>query len=287
MNKYSDTTLGNTAQFVNLPVESFNKITWRKGDDKLSMLLASDPGQYLGEFRSMVKTTGTPEKPSIIFPVLPWPVVNRRAGRETYQRYSTTEMLFRPISARSRFVKYERDASNNRIKGMNNRDKIVATSANFPGKGSGFDPHKEVFGIVFNEQGEQCTYGLLSLDSWNAYISYNNAAKAFERLTMPEGKLPIFRIGTAGEVINGETFPKTKSMNGASFTEIEALDLHKPLLFTITPQFDQMWEASQAWAKCERWNASGEVIEPAALAPLPEPSAEFPFGDPAEDEVHF
>ena len=65
MNKYSDQTLGNTAKFVNLPVESFNKITWRGGDDKLSMLLDSDPGQYLGEFRSMVKTTATDDKPSI------------------------------------------------------------------------------------------------------------------------------------------------------------------------------------------------------------------------------
>ena len=73
MNKYSDTTLGNNAQFVNLPVESFNKITWRGGDDKLSMLLETDPGQYLGEFRSMVSTTATPDKPSVVFPQLPRP----------------------------------------------------------------------------------------------------------------------------------------------------------------------------------------------------------------------
>jgi len=281
MNKYSDTTLGNNTPFVNLPVESFNKITWRMGDDKLSMLLNTDPGQYLGEFRSMVKTTGTPDKPSITFPVLPWPVVTRRSGRDTYQRYSTTEMLFRPITARSRFVKYERGEDNKRVKGDNNRNKIVATSKEFPGKGSGYDPQKEIFGIVMNENGEQCTHGLLVLDSWNAYITYNSAAKTFEGLKMPEGKLPIFRIGTRGEVINGETFPKTKTLNGNSFVEIEALDPHTAPLFDITPDFDSMWEISQAWAKCERWNASGKVTEESTLPPMPEPSEDFPFGDPS------
>ncbi len=268
MNKYSDTTLGNTAQFINLPVESFNKITWRGGDDKLSPLLETDPGQYLGEFRSMVKTTGTPERPSVVFPVLPWKVVNRRSGRETYQRYSATEMLFRPIAARSRFVKYERNSAGERVKNESNRYKIVATSTEFPGKGSGYDPHKEVFGIVMNEQGEQCTFGLLSLDTWNAYISYNNAAKAFENVGMTENMLPIFRIGTRGELLNGDVIPKTKKFGDAAFTEIEALDLNKTKTFEVTPDFDKLWEASQAWVKCERWNASGKiVIEEAHVEP--------------------
>ncbi len=268
MNKYSDTTLGNTAQFINLPVESFNKITWRGGDDKLSPLLETDPGQYLGEFRSMVKTTGTPERPSVVFPALPWKVVNRRSGRETYQRYSATEMLFRPIAARSRFVKYERNSAGERVKNESNRYKIVATSTEFPGKGSGYDPHKEVFGIVMNEQGEQCTFGLLSLDTWNAYISYNNAAKAFENVGMTENMLPIFRIGTRGELLNGDVIPKTKKFGDAAFTEIEALDLNKTKTFEVTPDFDKLWEASQAWVKCERWNASGKiVIEEAHVEP--------------------
>ncbi len=285
MSKYSDTTLGNNAQFINLPVESFNKITWRGGDDKLSMLLDSDPGQYLGEFRSMVKTTGTPERPAITFPVLPWKVMTRRSGRDTYQRYSATEMLFRPIMARSRFVKYERGEDNKRIKNDSNRNKIIAVSREFPGKGSGYDPHKEVFGIVMNDAGEQCTFGLLSLDTWNAYISYNFAAKKFEGLKLPDNKLPIFRIGTRGEVVNGEVFPKTKNLNGGSFVEIEALDIAHVMTFDITPDFDTMWEASQAWAKCERWNASGKVEEhPAELVPLPEPSEAFPFG---EEEPNF
>lgn len=260
MNKYSDTTLGNTAQFINLPVESFNKITWRGGDDKLSPLLETDPGQYLGGFRSMVKTTGTPERPSVVFPVLPWKVVNRRSGRETYQRYSATEMLFRPIAARSRFVKYERNSAGERVKNEGGRYKIVATSTEFPGKGSGYDPHKEVFGIVMNEQGEQCTFGLLSLDTWNAYISYNNAAKAFENVPMTENMLPIFRIGTRGEMLGGEVIPKVKKFGDAAFTEIEALDLNKTKTFEVTPDFDKLWEASQAWVKCERWNASGKIV---------------------------
>ncbi len=283
MNKYSDKTLGDNAQFENLPVQEFNKITWRGGDDKLSMLLESDPGQYLGEFRSMVCTTGTPEKPSVTYPVLPWPVVNRRSGRETYQRYSATEMLFRPISARSRFVKYERGEDGKKTKDEKGRNKIISISAEFPGKGSGYDPHKEVFGVVMNEKGEQVTFGLLSIDTWNAYISYNKAAKSFEALKVKEGFLPVFKIGTRGEVVNGEVFPKTKSINGGTFVEIEALDLHSPMLFEITNDFDTLWEASQAWVKCPRWNASGKVSHVDDLPPMPEPSEDFPFGDPSQD----
>jgi len=229
----------------------------------------------------MVSTNATPDKPSIVFPVLPWNIVTRRSGRDTYQRYSTTEMLFRPIAARSRYVKYERGEDNKRVKGDNNRNKIISTSKEYPGKGSGYDPHKEVFGVVMNEQGEQCTFGLLHLDTWNAYISYNNAAKSFENLKMPDGKLPIFRIGTRGEIVNGERFPKTKSLNGNSFVEIEALDISRPMLFDITEDFDTLWEVSQAWVKCPRWNANGNVVHEEILPPMPEPSEEFPFGDPS------
>lgn len=280
MNKYSDTTLVNTASFENLPVESFNKITWRGGDEKLSPLLPTDPGAYLGEFRSMVKTTGTPERPSVTFPVLPWNIVTRRSGRETYQRYSATEMLFRPIVARARFVKYER-ADGFRVKNDNGRNKIIATSAIFPGKGSGFDPHKEVFGYVLDAAGKIATHALLVLDSWNAYISYNNAAKQFESVRVEDGKLVVLKIGTRGEVVNGETLPKAKSFNGRSFVEIEPLDLNSPRFFDITQEFDEIWEAAQAWANCERWNAS-EIIHEQELPPMQE-ADELP----AEDEHPF
>jgi len=128
---------------------------------------------------------------------------------------------------------------------------------------------------VMNEQGEQCTFGLLSLDTWNAYISYNNAAKAFEKAAMAENMLPIFRIGTRGELLNGEIIPKVKNFNGGSFTEIEPLDLNKVKTFEVTPDFDTLWEASQPWANCERWNASGKVLEEVAVVPEPEELPEF------------
>lgn len=261
MNKYSDTTLGNTAQFANLPVESFNKITWRGGDDKLSALISTDPGLYLGEFRSMVSTTATPEKPSIVFPALPWEVVTRRSGRETYQRYSATEMLFRPITARARFVKYERSGNGEKVKNENGRYRIAATSSEFPGKGSGFDPQKEVFGIVFDKNGVQTSYACLVLDNWNAYISYNNAAAKFEAIKSPENKLVVYKIGTRGEVVNGEVIQKGKKFGDATFVEMEAFDLQAPMFIEITKDFDDMWEASQEWKNCPRWNATGRVTE--------------------------
>jgi len=283
MNKYSDTTLGNTTQFINLPVESFNKITWRGGDDKLSMLLDTDPGQYLGEFRSMVSTTGTPDKPSIVFPVLPWPIMNRRSGRESYQRYSTTEMLFRPITARARFVKYERGEDNKRIKGDNNRNKIIATSKDFPGKGSGYDPQKEIFGIVLDTSGNSVTYACLVLDNWNAFISYNNSASKFEAIKTPENKLIVYKIGTRGEVVNGEVIQKSKKFGEGNFVEIEPLDLATPMFFEITKEFDDIWEASQAWKDCARWNATGKAVE----TPMVDMAHELANQVQVEDEIPY
>lgn len=285
MNKYSDTTLGNNAPFVNLPVETFNKITWRGGDDKLSALIAIDPGIYLGEFRSMVSTTGTPEKPSIVFPALPWNVVTRKAGRETYQRYSTTEMLFRPIAARARFVKYERSGDGKKVKNdTNGRYRIAATSSEFPGKGSGFDPQKEIFGIVLDTKGVAVSYACLVLDNWNAYISYNNSAAKFEALKVPEGQLAIYKIGTRGEVVGGEVIQKGKKFGEGTFVEIEPLDLHTPMLFDITKEFDDMWEAAQAWKDCPRWNATGRVTESAT--PMVDMAQEL-ASTPPEDEVPY
>lgn len=282
MNKYSDTTLGNNTPFANLPVESFNKIIWRGGDEKLSALIANDPGIYLGEFRSMVSTTGTPEKPSIVFPALPWNVVTRRSGRETYQRYSTTEMLFRPISARSRFVKYERAGDGKKIKADNGRYKIIVTSSEFPGKGSGFDPQKEIFGIVLDTSGNSVTYACLVLDNWNAFISYNNSAAKFEAIKTPENKLVVYKIGTRGEVVNGEVIQKSKKFGEGNFVEIEPLDLAIPMLFDITKEFDDIWEASQVWKDCVRWNATGKAVE----TPMLDMAQEL-AGVEAEEEIPF
>lgn len=272
MSKYSDTTLGNTATFENLPVESFNKITWRSGDDKLSLLLSTDPGLYLGEFRSMVKTTATPDKAEVVYPVLPWKVVTRKSGRETYERYSATEMLWRPITARVRFVKYERGADDKRVKNESNRYVIAATAKDFPGKGSGFEPQKEVFGMVLDLAGKFATYGLLFLDSWNAYLSYNNSIAKFDKLPVPDGKLMIYKIGTRGEMVNGEIVQKAKKFNGNSQVEIEPLDIAQPRYFDLTDEFDAIWEKSQAWAKCPRWNPQKQVE-------IPEPT---PFDAPEE-----
>lgn len=259
MNKYSDPTLGNTAQFELLPVESFNKLTWRSGNDKLSAILSTDPGAYLGEFRSMVKTTATADKPEIVFPVLPWKIVTRKSGRETYQRYSATEMLWRPISARARFVKYERDSEGNRVKNDSNRNKIVATAKEYPGKGSGYEPQKEVFGMVLDAAGKFATYACLVLDAWNSYISYNQAVAKFDRIIAPDGKLIVYKLGTRGEMVDGELVQKVKNFNGNSQVEIEPLDLDAPRWLDITQEFDGIWEASQAWTKCPRWNAAGKV----------------------------
>lgn len=280
MNKYSDPTLKDNQPFALLPVESFNKITWRGGDDALAALINIDPGAYLGEFRSMLGLERTAERDAITFPVLPWNVVTRRSGRETYQRYSTTEMLFLPITARNRFVKYAKNTKGQREKSEKGRNKIIAVSQKFPGKGSGFDPQKEVFGMVFDNDGNQKTYACLVLDTWGSYLSYNKAAVVFGNIKHAENILPIYKIGTRG---NSDGSRKSVSFNGFSSVDIEALDIHAPMFYKITPEFDALWEAAQPWATCPRWHSETSVVNEPALPPLPESSDEFPFGDPAED----
>ena len=254
MNKYSDQTLQGES-FALLPVETFNKIMWRSGDDRLPPLLETDPGQFLGEFRSMVEMPATNDREAVIFPVLPWRIVKRKSGRETYQRYSTTEMLFRPIAARLRYVLFARDAANQVIKDENGRKVILAVTKNFVPK-SGYEPQKEVFGIVYDDKGEPKTYALLVLDSWNAYISYDRAAKVFEKIAAPEGQLPLYRIGTRGtKDSDGNLTTKYKNFNGKNMVEIEALDADKPMFVTIDEEFDRIWEKAQEWVKCPRWNS--------------------------------
>lgn len=285
-NKYTDPTLKDNQPFALLPVESFNKIIWRSGDDALSALLEADPGAYLGEFRSMIKLEKTQDREEVIFPELPWKIVTRRSGRETYKRYSATEILFRPITARVRFVKYAKNDKGQREKNEYGRNKVVAISLKFPGKGSGFEPQKEVFGMVFNENGEPQTYACLVLDAWSSFLSYNKAAVKFEGITHAENELPVYRIGTRGIIVGGETVRKAVFFNNGSSVDIEPLDLHKPMMWKINEQFDTLWENAQAWATCPRWHSETNVVyEP--LPPLPEPSEEFPFGDTAEDEPHF
>lgn len=289
MNKYSDPTMKDNAPFALLPVESFNKITWRGGDDALSALIDIDPGAYLGEFRSMIELEKTRDREAIVFPVLPWKIVTRRSGRETYKRYSTTEMYFRPITARNRFVKYAKNNKGQREKDENGRNKIVAISQKFPGKGSGFDPQKEVFGIVYDNEGNPRTYACLVLDAWSSYLSYNKAAAKFEAVKHDENSLPIYLIGTRGTMSDGVRVRKANTFNGFSSVEIEPLDVDKCKMTAVDEAFDEVWQAAQAWATCPRWHSEMNVVtepEHNELPPMPDTSDDYPFGDPALDEVH-
>lgn len=282
MSKYTDPTLKDNQPFALLPVESFNKIIWRSGDDALSALLLADPGAYLGEFRSMIGMEKTQEREAITFPELPWTVVTRRSGRETYRRYSTTEMLFRPITARVRYVKYAKNDKGQREKNEFGRNKIVAISQKFPGKGSGFEPQKEVFGIVFNKDGNPASYACLVLDAWSSFLSYNKAATRFENVKHAEDELPVYRLGTRGTVVDGDIVRKSVTFNQGSSVDIEALDIESPMFWKINAEFDELWEQAQTWATCPRWHSETNVVhEEQALPPMPEPSEEFPFGDPS------
>ena len=291
MNKYTDQTLQGDS-FEKLPVESFNKIFWRSGDSRLSPLLNTDPGQYLGEFRSMVEMPATKDREAITLPVLPWKVVRRKSGRESYTRYSATEMSFRPIRARLRYVLFERDGQGMKIKDANGRDVILSITKTFV-KGSGFTPQKEVFGMVYDDNGDFATYALLSIDAWSSFISYDRAAKEYEKVVAPEGQLVVYRLGTRGITLpDGDITPKTKTFNGGESVDIEALDLDSPSFIEVTEDFDNLWNAAEAWANCKKWNAESKPKTQAPVEPVGEinvtPALEynenFPYGTPSDEE---
>ena len=142
-------------------------------------------------------------------------------------------MLLRPNSARNRFVKYAKNTKGQREKNDKGRNKIVAVSQKFPGKGSGFDPQKEVFGLVFDNAGNWKTHACLVLDAWGAYLSYNKAASMFENVKHAENQLPIYRIGTR-DTEDGNR--KAVTFNGFSTVDIEALDIHSPMFYQIYEQ---------------------------------------------------
>jgi len=290
-NKYTDQTLQGDAYEV-LPVPSFNKIFWRSGDSRLSPLLGTDPGQYLGEFRSMTKMPATKDREEIILPVLPWKIVTRKAGRESYTRYSATEMSFRPIRARLRYVLFQRDSQGIKAKDANGRDVILSITKTFV-KGSGFTPQKEVFGMVFDDAGVFSTYALLSIDAWSSFISYDRAVKEYEKIAVPDGQLVVYRIGTRGITLNtGEVVPKTRTFGGGESVDIEALDLDNPYFMDITDDFDNIWNAAEKWSSCKKWNAETAKAKEAPVTSIGEVdmntvlevSDNFPHGTPGDDE---
>jgi len=283
MSKFNE---GTSSSYAELP-QPANYLKWTRGDGKLAHLKETDPGAFLGGWSALVM--GKEEA----LPTLPLPIVQRIAddGVSKYERYASNYVNFLPISNRLRYEK--------RVKSFDQKlgrevDKVVSVvrkyikelHAGVKGGEKGYQPMKQIFGLMYSNDGQVFTPAVLKLDTWSAFFSFDKAAQVWAKTKVPADMVLIRRYGTMGITSKeGNVSPNFEVFNEGKSTPIEAVGTSKPIIIKITPEMDQLWDESQAWANCERWNAIGETQEaaPVQLPPMPETSEEFPFGDPTND----
>lgn len=278
MSKFSE---GASSSYAELPVE-VNYLYWKRGNGQLSHLREIDPGAFFGGWTASVKNAEGEDMAA-----LPLPVVTRVSddGSAEYQRYASNVINFLPIAFRQRYEKREEVID---TKTGRKAEKVTAVVKEYiSGVHSGFQPMKQIFGLIFSA--DMSTYApvVLKLNKWSSYISFGKAAQSWAKTHAPEGKELVRRYGTIG-IKNKQNaiLPNFETFNEGKSTPIEAIDIHNPIFIDLTPELDELWEGSQAWAKCDRWNASGRIVDESttnSLPPMPEPSEEFPFGDPSQD----
>lgn len=268
-NKFNE---GVDAPYAELPV-AVNYLYWKRGNGLLANLKETDPGAYFGGWSASVH--GKEDD----YPVLPLPKVTRTSedGQATFERYASNVINFLPVVSRMRYELRKKVAGND----GRDEERVIAVSKEYiSGVTIGYQPHKQVFGIVYSADMTDTGYGILKLNKWSAFISFNKAAQAWSKAKVDDGHLLVRRYGTIGTVNkNGATVPNFEVFNDGKSTPIEAIGVSNPILVDFDGELDELWNASQDWQKCERWNASGKIQDPSenVLPPLPETSDEFPF----------
>lgn len=276
-NKFNE---GTEAMYAELPVP-VNYLYWKRGNGQLDHLKETDPGAFLGGWSAMVD--GKEDK----LPALPLPIVTRKSddGKSVYQRYASNFINFLPIASRMRYELRQKAFDQ---KSGREEERVIAVSKDYvSGVTVGYQPLKQIFGLVYSNDLETYNPAILKLNKWSAFLSFNKAAQAWMKVNVPDDSVLIRRYGTLGAVDKqGNVFPNFEVFNDGKSTPIEAIGIRTPLMLKGSPELDQLWEESQAWAKCEKWNAAGKVAQAEnVLPPMPEPSEDFPFGDPALDHV--
>lgn len=274
MSKFNE---GTEKTYAELPVP-VNYLYWKRGNGQLEHLKDTDPGAYFGGWAAMVE--GNEEK----LPPLPLPLVSRKSddGKAVYQRYAANIINFLPIASRMR---YELRAKTFNQKTGREEEKITAVSREYiSGVTIGYQPMKQVFGLVFSDDTNTYAPAVLKINKWSSFLSFNKAAQAWMKVKVSDDNVLIRRYGTLGASDkNGSVFPNFETFNEGKSTPIEAIGIDRPMILPLTPELDQLWENAQEWSKCERWNAAGKVeVTEATLPPMPESSDEFPFGDPTQ-----
>ena len=243
--KFSD---GSSSAYAELPVPAAY-LKWTRGNAALKPLAQTDPGSYLGGWRAFTKSM----KDNVELPALPIPIVTRTSqdGQHEYEVYAANVIQFLPLTYRTRFELREEVVDKETGKKFN---KVVATS---PNRLSGYVPYRQIFGLVFAKDTNDYAPAVLKVYTWSAFIAFDRAGQAWNKIAVPKGQALVRRYGTVGKSgkPNFETFGQGHS------TPIEAIGLDKPRFVDITPEMDALWEGAQAWKDCDRWNAEGEVVE--------------------------
>lgn len=270
MSKFTE---GTELSYAELPVP-VNYLFWKRGNGQMKHLKETDPGAYFGGWSAMVY--GEEEK----LPPLLLPIVTRESddGKVSYQRYASNVINFLPIVSRMRYEKREKVFDS---KKQRESEKVVAVSKEYvSGIHNGYQPMKQVFGLLFSDDVQTFSPVVLKLNKWSSFLSFNKAANSWKKIKINDDKALVRRYGTVGIVENGNTFPRFETFNDGKSTPIEAIGITSPMIVPVTPELDQLWEDAQAWAKCEKWNVQDGVIERINHLKV---SENFLFDDPNQD----
>lgn len=247
--KFSD---GSSSAYAELPVEAAY-LSWRRGNASLKQIANVDPGAYFGGWRAFVKS-----QDNLPLPPLPIPVVQRvsQDGKHEYEVYATNVIDFLPIQHRTRFEMREKATDPDTGREYN---KVVAVSNK---RQPGYIPYRQIFGLVFAKDKDEYNPGVIKVYNWSAFISIEKAGQAWNKITVPDGQVLVRRYGSIG-LKDGR--PKFETFGQGHSTPIDAVGLDQPRFYPITDELNELWDASLAWKDCERWNATGEVDEPAPV----------------------
>lgn len=260
---------GIEASYAELPV-AVNYLYWKRGNALLANLKDTDPGAYFGGWSASVH--GKEED----YPFLPLPVVTRTSedGMATFERYASNVINFLPIASRMRYELRKKTQNGD----GREEEKVTAVSKDYvSGVTIGYQPHKQVFGLLYSNDMQTFAPAVLKLNKWSSFLSFSKAAREWSKVKVEEGHVLVRRYGTLGIVNkNGNSIPAFEVFNEGKSTPIEAVGVSNPIIIPLNPGMDELWEGAQDWAKCERWNASGRIQDPAenALPPLPD---DLPF----------
>jgi hypothetical protein len=247
---------GSRGGYVELPVPAA-WVRWARGDAKLATIKNTDPAAYFGGWRAFLQHKDKSSNAQVDNPKLPLPVVERvsESGEHPYTVYATNVLHFLPLNYRLRYEYREKikDEQTGR-----ETEKVVASS---PDKKPGYQPNKQIFGLVFSHETDTYAPAILFISTWSAFISLNKAAEAWKKVKVPEGQILIRRYGSIGVTKDGGVTPKFEIYGQGRSTPIDAVGTDKPRFIADSPVFDKLFDDSVAWKNCSAWNAEGKVTE--------------------------